>query len=399
MGNVSISRNGENIYTKSVGFSDLEKGIPSDRNTKYSIGSISKTFTAVMIFQAIEAGKLSLDETINKYFPSILNADKITLSHLLNHRSGIHNFTADESFSKWQTQSRTKDQMVETIALGGSDFEPGSKAQYSNSNYVLLSYILESAYNKSYEKILSSNITKPLSLRNTYLGKPTLTGLKNESNSYKYFDRWRIELKTNSSITLGAGGILSTSDDINKFMDALFDGKLISEISISTMKTIKENYGMGLFQFPFNTKKGYGHTGGIDGFNSMVIYFPEDKISYAIMSNALSYNFNDIHIAVMSWAYGNDFDLPDFNLTKLTPNDLDLYTGIYSNDQLPIKLTIKKKGDILEAQGTGQPSFPLEAKSKNIFKYTQGGIVIEFDPEKSTLVLKQGGGTFLFHKD
>lgn len=289
--------------------------------------------------------------------------------------------------------------MVEIIARGGSDFEPDSKAQYSNSNFVLLSYILESLYKKPYAEILADRITRPLSLVNTHLGRKTISPEQNECNSYKYFDKWRIESVTHPSIPLGAGGIVSTPRDLNKFADALFKGKLISANSLSTMLALKDNFGMGIFPVPFYAKRGFGHSGGIDGFNAMLIYFPEDELSYAITSNALNYTFNDIHIAVLSGIYGMPFDLPNFEAITLKPEDLVKYTGVYSNSQLPIKLTVRIKNNALEGQGTGQAAFPLEAISEHTFKFTQGGIVMEFNPENRTMTLKQGGGVFLFKKE
>ena len=399
MGSVSVFKDSAEIYANTVGFADIDKEIESDKDFKYCIGSISKTFTAVMVFRTIEAGKLSLTETIDRYFPSIENGTIITIEHLLGHRSGIHNFTADEKYMDWQTEHKSREQMVEIIIQGGSDFEPGISAQYSNSNYVLLSYILESVYGKPYSEILAEQITDPLSLKNTYLGRGGLSSDNNECNSYKYFDKWRIESFSNPSITLGAGGIISTPEDINKFAVALWGGKLISANSLSSMQTIKDNYGMGLFPVPFYTKRGYGHSGGIDGFRSMFIYLPEDEISYAITSNGSNYNFNDIHIAVLSWAYDIPFDIPSFEVVNLKPEDLDKYLGVYSCDQLPIKLTITKKDNSLEGQATGQPSFPLEPSSEHIFRFTGGGIVLEFNPSENTMILKQGGGVFYFKKE
>lgn len=399
MGSISVFRDGSEVYAKSVGFADVDKNIAANERSEYRVGSISKTFTAVMVFQTIEAGNLSLSEPIDGYFPSINNGSKITIAHLLSHRSGIHNFTADEEYLSWLTQNKTKEQMVEIIAKGGSDFEPDSKSQYSNSNYVLLSYILESVYKKSYSEILAKQITTPLSLSNTYLGRNTIVPENNECNSYKYFDKWRIESVTNPSITLGAGGIVSTPEDLNKFADALFGGKLVSANSLSAMQTLKDNYGMGLIPVPFYTKQGFGHSGGIDGFHSMFMYFPEDKLSYSITSNALNYNLNDIHIAVLSGIYGMPFDIPSFEVITLNSDDLDKYTGVYSSSQLPLKLTIRKKDNSLEGQGTGQSAFPLEATSEHIFKFSQGGIVMEFNPEDNTMILKQGGSVFYFKKE
>ena len=122
MGSVSVFSKGTEIYARSVGFADIDKQIVADAQSEYHIGSISKLFTTVMIFQAIEAGQLSLSSPIDSYFPIIKNAHKITIGHLLSHRSGIHNFTADEQYLNWNTQAKTKEQMVEIIARGGSDF-------------------------------------------------------------------------------------------------------------------------------------------------------------------------------------------------------------------------------------------------------------------------------------
>lgn len=400
MGSVSVFRNGVEIYTKPVGFADADKRLPARKDTKYGIGSVSKTFTAVLVFQAIEAGKLSLTETIDSYFPSIKGAEKITIAQLLGHRSGIHNFTDDKKYPDWQTRDLTREQMVGIIARGGSDFEPDSRAQYSNSNYVLLSYILESVYGKPYGKILADGITGPLALDNTYLGSETVRPDRGESRSYRYTGTsWKVERKTHPSIASGAGGIVSTPADLNKFAVALWDGRLIAADHLSRMQTLKDNFGMGLFAFPFHTEHGYGHGGNIDGFQAFWIYFPKDKIAYAITSNGLNYPFNDIHIAVLSWVYGLPFDIPDFQVVRLAPEILDRYTGVYACSQLPVKLTIRRNGDSLEGQGTGQPAFPLEAVGERQFQFTQGGIGIEFVPADSILILKQGGGVFHFKKE
>lgn len=399
MGNVSVFCNGKEIYSKSVGLIDTDKGTVANKNSKYRIASISKTFTAVMVFQAIEAGKLSLSEPIDKYFPTIENGNKITIAHLLNHRSGIHNFTADEEYVDWHTNSKTREQMIDIITKGGSDFIPDSKNEYSNSNYVLLSYILESVHNKPYDKILADQITVPLSLTNTYLCKSTIEPERNECNSYIYFDKWRIGSVTNPSVTLGAGGIVSTPEELNQFAHALWGGKLVSNSSLSAMQILKDDCGMGLFPVPFYNKQGFGHSGGIDEFHSMLIFFPEDKLSYSITSNALNYAFNDIHLTVLSGVYGIPFDIPSFDAATLAPDDLDKYTGVYSSSQLPLKLTIRINGNSLEGQGTGQPSFPLAAVSEHTFKFAQGGIAMEFNSEKSTMILKQGGGVFYFKKE
>lgn len=397
MGSVSVSQDGKTIYSISTGFVDVDAKQPANKDSKYKIGSISKTFTSVLVFQAIEKGKLSLEQTLEGHFPEIKNAEKITLAHMLSHRSGIHNFT-DAAFWESSTLPRTEAEMVEIIAKGGSDFEPDSRAAYSNSNYVLLSYILEKVHKMPFRKILEKQITGPLHLENTYFGQK-INARNNECNSYKYFDKWRIEPDTDPSVTMGAGGIVSTPDDLNAFFTALFSGKLVSTQSLEKMRTIRDGFGMGLLQVPFYDKTGYGHTGGIDGFSSISIYFPADGMAYSLTANGVNFPTNNINIAVLSGVYHKPFELPDFNRIDLTSEELDRYVGTYSTSQFPLKITITRKEKALVAQATGQSPFDLQATAKDRFQYEQAGIILEFDPEKETLTLKQGGGVFLMKKE
>lgn len=398
MGSVAVSQNGKIIYTKSVGFSDFEHHVRANENSKYRIGSISKTFTTVLVLKAIEEKKLDLNQTIEKFFPTIQNANKITIKNLLNHRSGIHNFTNDEAYITWNTQVKSEKEMVDIIAKGGSDFEPDSKADYSNSNFVLLTYILEKTFKKSYSDLLENYITKPLGLTNTYLGSK-INVENNETKSYSYIDTWEVETETDISIPLGAGGIVSTPSDLVKFSDALFSGKLLKKESLELMKTIKDDYGIGLFQFPFNGKVGYGHTGGIDGFTSVFSYFPDGNISYAMTSNGTNFNNNDISLAVLSAIYNKPYEIPEFKTFEVKSEDLDPYLGVYSSTQIPLKITITKENKILRAQATGQSSLPLEATEKDKFKFDQAGIVLEFNTTEKTMILNQSGGQFTFTKE
>ena len=398
MGSIAISQKGQLVYTRSVGFADLEQGIKANEHSKYRIGSISKTFTTVLVFKAVEEGKLNLDQAIDIYFPSITNAKKITISHLLYHRSGIHNFTNDKSYLKWNKDPKTEQEIVEIISKAGSDFEPDTKTVYSNSNFVLLSYILERAYNKPYSQLLEEKIIKPTGLKDTYYGGKINTQY-NECYSYRFKDGWKIESETDLSIPMGAGGIVSTPADLTTFSEALFNGGLVSPEHLAQMKTIKDHLGMGLFRIPFFDKMGFGHGGNIDGFNSLFVCYPDDDISFAYTANGLNYVGNNITIAALSAIYRKPFEIPEFKTFHVSPEDLDKYPGNYSSTQLPLKITITKKDGSLIAQATGQPAFPLEATDKNQFKFEQAGIVMEFNPVDQTMILKQGGGEYLYKKD
>jgi len=399
MGSVSVFIDGQERYAKTVGYVDIETKKKADKNSKYDMGSISKTLTAVMIFRAIEDGRLTLEQTLDKFFTTIPNADKITIAHLLQHYSGIHNFTQDLNFLNWRTEPKSRDELLSIIEKGGSDFEPGTQFAYSNSNYVILSYILEDIYKQNFATILEKEIIQPLGLQHTGFGNKIDVD-KNYCYSYVYLDKWRVESQTHPLNLQGAGGITSNPYDLNLFTEALFNGKLIKESNLKQMMDVKNDIiGMGLFRFPFYDISGYGHTGGIDGFHSTFIYFPKKKTSFTIVANGLNYVENDISIAVLSGVSDMSFDLPDFTTINLTSADLDKYLGVYSTSQLPIKITITKNEDTLVAQGTGQPSFNLEATAKDKFKFELGGIVIEFKPEENSMILKQGGAVFVMKKE
>jgi len=309
MGGVVVFKNKELIYSKYVGFADIEQGIKANENTKYRIASISKTFTAVLILKAVDDNKLNMNQTIDKFFPTIINADKITISQLLYHRSGIHNFP-NEIWLDWNSQFKTEQEMIETISKSGSDFEPDSKASYSNINYILLSHILEVIHEKPYSKILEEQIIKTIGLKNTYFGGKINTK-NNECNSYKFsgiftvngytgIGHWKTEDETDLSLLLGCAGIVSTPIDLNLFSEALFNGKLVSTNSLIQMKTIKDSFGMGLIQMPFNNKISFGHSGGIEGFQSLFAYFPDGNISFSLTANGVNCKVNDIASAVLS---------------------------------------------------------------------------------------------------
>lgn len=397
MGSVALSENGKIIYSKALGFVDVENKITANENSKYRIGSISKTFTSVLVLKAVEEKKADLNQTIEKFFPSIKNAGKITIRHLLCHRSGIHSFTEDKDYPDWSTKPKTEKEMIEIIANGGSDFEPDSKSQYSNSNFILLTYILEKCFKKPYAELLKEYITQPSELKNTYLGKKITTS-ENECKSYTFLGDWIVAPETDISIPLGAGGIVSTSTDLTKFSDALFGGKLLKAESLELMKTFKDQFGLGLLQIPFFDKKGYGHTGGIDGFSSVFAHFSDGNISYAMVCNGTNFNNNNISVAVLSSYYGKPFNIPTFTSFNVSSEDLDQYLGVYSSEQIPLKITISKNNKTLIAQATGQSSFPLDATAKDKFKFDPAGIIMEFNPTEKTMLLKQGGGQFTFTK-
>lgn len=398
MGSISVSQNGKILYSNAIGFADIETSKKATTQTKYRIGSISKMFTSSLILKAAEEKKIKLNETLDKYFPQIENSKKITIENLLNHRSGIHNFTNDSIYLSYNTRFKSQKEMIEIIAKGKSDFEPSSKAAYSNSNYVLLSYILEKIYKKDYATILNNSIIKPLKLTNTSFGSKTNLS-NNESYSYSFEDKWIIETETDMSIPMGAGALVSNPNDLTIFIQQLFAGKIITENSLALMKTIKDKYGIGMFEFPYDEKKGYGHTGGIDGFQSVLSYFPEEKLAIALTSNGVQYANNNVLLCALSCYFDRPFEIPTFDEVAISPELLNAYVGQYASAQIPLKISITQKENKLFAKATGQSAFPLEAVTINSFKFEPAGIVLKFNADKKEMTLKQGGKEFLFTKE
>ena len=392
MGSVSIFKEGKEIYQKSYGFSDVEKGIPNKANTQFRIGSISKTLTATILMKLIEEGKLSLTTRLSDYYPQIPNSGKITIEHLLQHRSGISNFIEVEDYEEWSVKEQTKKQLLKRIVSGGITFEPDEQFDYSNSNYVLLTFIAEDVTSKSFADLLNEIIVVPCVLQHTYIG--TKIGLK-EKEAYSYTrisGNWVKAKETDMSVPQGSGFIVSTPYDLNRFLSCLFSEKIVKKETLDRMLSLKNNFGLGLFSVPFKERNGYGHTGGIDSFQSNAFYFPESELSITITENGVVYMLNKIITGCLQLYFGEDYLLPEFkDPIEVTSKELEQYLGVYSSPELPFKLTITKKENTLIAQGTGQQALFMECIGKHIFEYEGVNLILEFMPESGKMVLKQFG--------
>ncbi|HEY0050125.1 MAG TPA: serine hydrolase domain-containing protein [Pyrinomonadaceae bacterium] len=401
MGSMTLVKDGKVLYSRAIGYSQINDSQkkPSTAATRYRIGSITKMFTAVMIFQLVEKGKLKLSDTLDKFFPQVPNAGKITVAQMLAHRSGIYDFTNDSDFRSWKMNAKTEDEMLAIIAKGKPVFEPGEKTEYSNSGFLLLGYIIEKVGGKPYGEALKERITSKIGLKDTYLGSGKTDVGKNESFSFNYVGDWKQETETDLSIPGGAGAIVSTPGDLTGFIQALFDGKLVSQANLAAMKPIKDKYGSGIILYPLEGKTFYGHGGGIDGFSSLLIYQPEEKLALACSTNGKGYPLTRIVDGVLDIYQNKPFQIPDFETVAVSPEVLEKYVGVYSSPATPLKLTITRDGSTLQAQATGQPSFPLEATAQDKFKVESRGIVLEFDAAKNQVTFKRGKQELVFTKE
>lgn len=399
MGSFAIADKGKVVYTHAIGFCDAESQKKADVNTIYRIGSITKTFTAVLIMKAVEEKKLTLDTQLSKFFPRIKNTDKIKIEYLLNHRSGIHSYTDDKEYMSYYTQPITKEKLIEIIEKGGSDFEPDTQFQYSNSNYTILTYILEKVYGKKYSELIEKYIAKPLQLQYTQVGGK-IDVSKNNAYSYGYENGKYIKSpETDMSVPSGAGCLISTPTELITFMNGLTSGKLVSKESFDAMRQFKDHYGFALVEVPFGEKKGFGHTGGIDEFRSVLYYFPDGEKTIAMITNQSDFDNNQMAIVALQAAYGRDFQIPDFKVVEVSAADLEPLTGNYSSSTVPLKINVFIKDKKLMAQASGQSAFPLEATSKTNFTFDAAGIEIDFNPAKKEFVISQGGTKNTFTKE
>ncbi|MES2813148.1 MAG: serine hydrolase domain-containing protein [Bacteroidota bacterium] len=396
MGQLSIQEGNNVIFEKAYGYANVESKQKADNQTKYKIGSITKTFTAVMIMQLIEEKKLKLETQLAKFYPQIKNADKITIHDLLHHRTGIVDYLNADTTTV-PTKNYSKEEMMTKIANYNSLFEPNSKHEYSNSNYYLLGRILEDVTKKTYAENLDARILKKAQLRNTLLS-PKVELNNNESYSYNFLDeKWTKVNEWDMSLAFGAGVIVSTTSDLTKFFHALFNGTFVKKSSLDEMTKLEQSYGKGLITLPFGQRKFYGHSGGIEGFRSVVGYYPPENLGVSLIVNGDNFNRNEIMIGVLSIYYKMPYQFPNVITYKVNPEILNKYSGIYSSKQLPIKISIRNKNGEMEAQGTGQAAFTLNAISEDTFVFDPASIKLIFKDNQMTL--KQGGAEYLFAKD
>jgi len=397
MGSFAIARNGQIVYKRSIGYST--ENIPASENTLYHIGSITKMFTATMIFQLIEEKKLSLNTTLDTWFPRIPNAKQITIAMLLSHRSGLFDFVNDESDKLWITKPHSKSEILNTIITGKQHFLPNSGFSYCNSGYALLTYVIENITGQPYNENLQKRICLKTGLKNTY--SPVNNELKkNEAASYSFTTKWEKDTEIYFPNIKGVGDILSTPADLIVFNEALLNGKLISLTSIQLMKPFNnEAFGMGLQKVPFYSHTGYGHGGDTYGTHSIVGDFVDDNLVIAYSINGEAYPHNDVSIGILSICYNTKYEIPAFKGIAIPDEILKKNIGVYSSAQIALKITVTVKGPVLFMQATGQPAFALDAVKNNLFKNDAIGAVAEFNAGKNEMTLKQGGRTFLFSKD
>src|SRR5262245_18263274 len=398
MGSLIIAKDGKVVYTRAFGYAQVDATTkkPVTAASRFRIASITKTYTAVMILQLVEEGKLKLTDTLDKFFPQVPNAQKITILQILSHRSGIPNVRPDAA--TWKPGSPiTKDEMLALIVKGTPLFEPDTKNSYSNSGYFLLGLILEKVTGKSYAEALEERINSRIGLKDTYLATAPIDVNKGEALTYFYTGSdWKLNFETHWSI---ARQLISTPGDMAKFIQALFDLKVISQESLNQMKTIRDDEGLGLVTFTFAGKTFYGNTGGGDNYGSWLMYQPEEKLVVSYTTNAKVHPVKDIIGGVIDIYYDKPFEIPALETIAVSPQVLDKYVGVYASPDAPRKWTITRDGGTLFVQPGSERAAALEATAPDKFQLFSGRVTFEFDAAKNQMILKRGGRTMVFTKE
>lgn len=391
IGSIAITQNGKLIYERTFG-----KG--QTGTTLYRIGSITKVFTAVMIYELIDEKKIFLEDTLAAFFRGLPNAGQITIADMLGHRSGLPNFTAlSTNFDTWKGQPQTHEQLLDLIRNQRPDFNPGAKADYNNSNFLLLGYILEKIYHKPYKDIVRERIINKVGLSNTYYGDHA--GFQgDETASYKYADnQWQQEKAVYLDNFSGAGAIISTPGDLCKFVKAIFNGELISRASIVRMTRIeKDGYGWGLFPYGDDPHPGYGHNGKTEGFASSIQYYPGNDLAIGYCTCGEVYPKDLILDAVFKICFREPMLIPTFMTTKLTDRQLEPFVGTYQGDN-GLQVSSSADSDRLQLKLKGQ-EFILEPFSDHEFRNVRFGFFFDFDRDGKQLVIHDAASTYTLHK-
>lgn len=287
MGSVLVAKGDDIILNRGYGSADVEWNIPNSPITKFRLGSVTKQFTAACVLLLEERGEWKVSDPVKKYIPGAPAAwDKITLFNLLTHSSGIPNFTSFADYREWELKPTTPKGLVDRFRDKPLDFPPGSKWSYSNSGYVLLGYLIEKASGETYQHFLQTNIFDPLNMKDSGYDSNSAIILHRASGYTLSWNTIENAKYINMTVPFSAGALYSTTEDLLKWERGLFGGKLLSPASLKEMTMpFKENYAFGLVVTDTNGHKKVEHGGGIEGFNTDVAYWPDERLAVIVLGN------------------------------------------------------------------------------------------------------------------
>ena len=407
MGSILVAQKGQVLLDEGYGFANLEWQIPNSSMTKFRLGSLTKQFTAVAILLLEEQGKLKITDLLNQYIPDAPSAwNEVTIFHLLNHTSGIPNYTKFPDFAAFASSAKTPEQQIAYFRDKPLKFEPGSDFEYNNSAYVLLGYLIEKLSGQSYQDFIAQNIFKPLEMNDSGYDSHSEILLHRASGYEITPNGLRNTGYLDMSIPYAAGSLYSTTQDLLRWHEKLFGGKVISLQSLNKMiQPFKNTYGLGVSILSLDGRKAITHGGGISGFNTFMIYFPEDKLTIIVLANLIAFGFvpQSIGLNIAELVYNKSVTPPSERKEMvLLPEALTKFIGSYTITPVNIyyktqtsTLVIYVENDHLAAQIENQSKVQLFPGSETKFFSKIPDVQIEFFKDKqgnvSHLVLHQDG--------
>ncbi len=312
MGSVIVAKDHDVLLDKGYGFANLEWDLPNSPDTKFRLASVSKQFTAAAVLLLEQQGKLKLNDSISKYLTDAPAAwSKITIFHLLTHSSGMPTYDRFADYNSFKKKNSSSADLMKRIRDKPLEFEPGKKFSYSNSGYLALGLLIERVSGKKYGQFVIDNFFKPLAMNDSGYGSVAAI-IKHRASGYLVTARGLQNADFNDwSNSFAAGGLYSTVEDMLRWENGLFAGKVLSAASLAKMTTaFKQDYGLGLDVRNENGRKVIGHTGSIDGFDNVVAYYPDDKLSVIVLSNVSGSTSAELAAKLAAIVHGDKNALP-----------------------------------------------------------------------------------------
>jgi CubicO group peptidase (beta-lactamase class C family) len=385
-GSVLIARAGKALFCRGYGLANREHEVPSTPQTKYRLGSITKQFTAMAILILQEQGKLSVSDPVKKHVPQAPQSwDRITIHHLLTHTSGIPNYTSFPDFLKTLPDRVTLKELIGKFKDTPLEFQPSEKFKYSNSGYIVLGQIIETAAAMPYATFLKRAILDPLQMRDTGYDNAIPILMHRAAG---YTRRLGLVL-TNAdhidmSIPHAAGALYSTVEDLHKWDQALDAGKLVTRKSLDAMFTpFKGHYGYGwLIERKFNQPRQL-HGGGIMGFVTMIQRYPAEKLLVVVLSNLEGSPVGPIGDDLAAIALGEPYVVPrEPKAVAVAPMLYESYTGRYEADlpdgQGKREYTITRERDRLLLEPKNQTRLEAVPETESRFYIKGWDAIVEF---------------------
>jgi D-alanyl-D-alanine carboxypeptidase len=279
---------GRQQFTARAGTAKVDSSRPVPTDGRFRVGSITKTFVSTVVLQLVGEGEVDLDAPVQRYLPGLLpDGDKITVRHLLQHTSGLYNYTAGlplnpDEFEAIRYKTWTPAELVALSTAKPLDFAPGTDWNYSNTNYVVAGMLVEKVTGRPYEVAVAQRILRPLGLGATSVPGTRIGIPGPHAHGYVRVAGQVVDItEINPSIAYAAGEMISTTGDLDRFVDALLDGHLLRPAEQKELTSVLPNthgYGLGFTstELPCGVTV-WGHSGGIPGYSSVMASTPDTK--------------------------------------------------------------------------------------------------------------------------